>query len=489
MKHMKRMASLLMALVMALTLAVPVMAAEEKGSITINGVSAGNVYEIYKLLDLETYNKTSGAYSYKVNDAWVNFFKSDDAKKYFAVDENNYATWILEKETPEDVAEFAKLALAYAEQNKISPVKSTATPGDYTSTDTAIKFTGLDLGYYLIDSTMGALCGLTTTNPDASINAKNKAPTIDKQVKEDSTNQWGGTNTADIGQTVEFRTTINVHEGAQNYILHDKMSAGLTFVKVSKIEHVIPDVETHELALTTDYTVVTEGLDDRCTFEVRFTETFCDHLDTNDKVIVYYEATLNDEAVIAGDGNTNEAWLHYGDNHETTHDTTTTYTFAFDIVKTDGQNKLIDGAEFRIYDAVTGGNEVAVVEMKDEEGNVIPGVYRHASASEGGVNIVVNGGKVRVVGFDNGTYYLEETVTPSGYNQLSARQKFIISDGNLDATFNEGVYSTGSGVHVVNKTGEMLPETGGMGTTLFYVLGGVLVIGAGVALVTKKRMG
>ena len=103
--------------------------------------------------------------------------------------------------------------------------------------------------------------------------------------------------------------------------------------------------------------------------------------------------------------------------------------------------------------------------------------------------IVVTGGKVRVEGFDNGTYYLEEVKAPEGYNKITVRQKFIIQDGNLDAIFNGGIYSTGSGVHVVNKTGSLLPETGGIGTTLFYVLGGLLVAGAVVLLITRKRMG
>ena len=114
--------------------------------------------------------------------------------------------------------------------------------------------------------------------------------------------------------------------------------------------------------------------------------------------------------------------------------------------------------------------------------------YRRARADETGVAIVVKDGKVRVVGFDNGTYYLEETEAPDGYNKLSARQKFIISDSNLDATFNGEIYSTGSGVHVVNKTGSMLPETGGMGTVLFITFGTIVVLVAGILLVTKKRM-
>ena len=190
---------------------------------------------------------------------------------------------------------------------------------------------------------------------------------------------------------------------------------------------------------------------------------------------------LNRNALVSG-ANVNDAWLEYGDENYTTSDQTKTYTYGFDLVKTDSQNKLIDGAEFKIYDALTGGHEVAVVLMDDGE------TYRRARADETGVSIVVKNGQVRVVGFDNGTYYLEETVTPSGYNQLAARQKFIISDGNLDATFNDGIFSTGSGVHVVNKSGTILPETGGLGTTIFVVLGGFTVLAAGVLLFAKKRL-
>jgi len=480
---MKKIISLILALMLIASLSVTAFADEiETGSITINGVGTGVTYEIYKLLDLESYDVTAGAYSYKANAAWVDFFASEEAKAYMATDADGYVTWAM-TEDDDTKAAFAKLALAYAKENDIDPVKSSKNDGEFVITDNAGKFSDLELGYYLVDSTMGALCGLTTTNPDASINAKNGIPTIDKQVNEDSTAQWGATNTADIGQTVEYRVTINVHAGAENYVLHDVMAAGLTYIGVSKIEHVVPGTDTHDVTadkyeVKTGTAVVTDG----CTFEVHFSKEMCDELETNDKVIVYYTAMLNRNAVINGDGNLNTAWLTFGEGHKSNEDSVTTYTYGIDIVKTDSQNTLIDGAQFKIYDAANGGNEVAVVLMDD-------GVtYRRARADETGIAIVVKDGKVRVVGFDNGTYYLEETEAPDGYNKLSARQKFIVSDGNLDAVFNDGVYSTGSGVHVVNKTGSMLPETGGTGTVLFIAIGAVVVLGAGVLLVTKKRM-
>jgi len=490
MKNMKRIAALLLALLLVLAMVPAAFADGETGSVTINGVSNTVTYEIYRLLDLESYDITAGAYSYKANAAWVGFFATDDAKAYMSTDADGYVTWT-GSDDDDTVAAFAKLALAYAKANNIASVKSSENTGEFeitTNPETGIvsgKFSDLPLGYYLVDSSVGALCGLTTTNPNASINAKNGFPTVDKQVQEDSTKQWGDVNSADIGQTVEFFVTINVHAGAQNYELHDRMSDGLTFKGVTKVEHVVPGTGTNTYVDdSSKYTVTvnTSDISDGCTFEVVFTEEFCNDLKTNDKVIVYYNAMLNRNAAVAGAGNPNTAWLTFGEGNKSNEDVTHTYTYGIDIVKTNSQNTLIDGAQFKIYDAATGGNEIKVVLMDDDV------TYRRARADEEGVAIEVTNGQVRVVGFDNGTYYLEETEAPDGYNKLSARQRFIISDANLDAVFNDGIFSTGSGVHVVNKTGSMLPETGGIGTTIFYIVGGVLVAAAVVLLVTRKRM-
>lgn len=472
---MRKLLATLLTALMIVTFSIPAVAsAAENGSITINSTSTGNTYSVYQLLDLESYNKTTGAYSYKVNSAWSGFFATADAKAYVAIDEAGYVSW---KTTEDDdtVSAFAKKALAYAKANGITPIESAEGTGN------SLKFDDLALGYYLVDSTVGALCGLTTTNPDAAINSKNGIPTIDKQVKEDSTEQWGASNTADIGQDVEFRVTINVHAGAENYVLHDNFGNGFTYKEVTKIEHVIPGTGTHTVPAE-KYNVVTSGLETGCDLEIRFAEKFCDEMETNDKIIVYYRAMLNREAEIAPAGNLNTAWLTFGQGNKSNEDTTTTYTYKFDIVKTDSQNTLIDGAEFRIYDAATGGNEVKVVLMEDNE------TYRHARADETGVSIVVKDGKVSVIGFDNGTYYLEETVAPAGYNKLTARQKFIISDSNLEAEFSGDIFSTGSGVHVVNKTGTMLPETGGMGTMLFVLIGGLAMVSAGIILFARRRV-
>lgn len=490
MKNMKRIAALLLALLLVLAMIPAAFAEEEPGSITIQNVSDGNTYTIYKLLDLVSYNVDSSAYSYKVATAWNGFFVTDAAKAYMQVDSAGTVTWI-GGDTDTAAAAFAKLAMDYAKTNSIADQGQITPDAD----DTTIIFNGLDLGYYLVDSTMGSLCGLTTTNPNAFITAKNAEPTLEKNVFEDSTKQWTTHNSEDIGNEVSFRTTIKVHAGAQNYVLHDVMEPGLTFGAVTEVKHFVSATNTEETATpatpatpgaTADYTVNTSGLTDGCSFEIIFSPAFCDHLATNDQIIVYYSATLNENAEIYENSNDNTTWLAFGEDHETEKSVTHTYTFAFDLVKTDDNSKLLEGAEFKLYDALTGGEMINVVRVGDK-------TYRRATtkdkSSSYAESIVVTDGRVRLIGFDNGSYYLEETKTPDGYNQLTARHPLTISDTNLDASVNtDGIATTGKGVVVMNKKGNILPQTGGIGTTLFYVVGGVLVAAAVVLLVTRKRM-
>ena len=491
MKNLKKIASLLLALTLAIALAVPAMAAETKGSITINGIGAGGTYGIYKILDLSLGQKVDGSngytYSYELigqpdaegnwpEKTWADFFTKGAGKDYVTIKDERYIEWKTGKSGDADVAMFAQLALAYAKENEISPTASYKNESDASSH----TFADLELGYYLVESTVGALCGLTTTDYNASITAKNVAPTITKQVVEDSTGETGPSNNADIGQIVEFHSTINVQKGAENYVIHDKMGEGFTFVGIQSLKHGTTQIPENY------YTLNTEPADG-CTFEIVFTKEFCEHVSTNDKILLQYTAKLNEKASIGeNNGNPNETWMSYGEGHTTAHAITNTYTYQFQIVKTEESHKLIGGAEFKLYDAAEGGNEIPVVRVND-------GVYRRAYTDaeiQNAATIVIEAvdGMATVKGFDNGTYYLEETKAPDGYNKLATRKAFTISDRDMNALFDGEVYSSDSGVHIVNKSGTMLPETGGMGTVLFVTFGMLVVLGTGVLLVTKKRM-
>ena len=208
---------------------------DNNGIITINPAIKGQNYTIYRMLKLESFSGDN--YSYKVEDKWETFVKNvtnNDNKKYFIVDDvNGYVKWNSEITSDADKAELAKKALEYA-QNSANEVN---TPSEYKKTAGETKivtYTNLPLGYYLVGSSAGALCSLDTTNPDATIQEKNGVPSVDKVVK--SGDDYKDNNTASIGDTVEFKTTIIAQPGAQNYVLHDKMDAGLKFDGVDSIK-------------------------------------------------------------------------------------------------------------------------------------------------------------------------------------------------------------------------------------------------------------
>lgn len=492
---MKKIISLMLVLAMLLCVSVTAFAVTgnvdtDKGTITINKYNEDNIYSIYRMLILKSFNtEGQGTYSYVVNDGWEDFFSGEGAA-YITVDSNGYVTW--KTDVSDTLApEFAKKALAYADAKDLTPdavsnkdnVGNRGTTVDGYPTYT---FEGLDLGYYLVDSTMGALCGLTTTNLHASINAKNGEPTLVKQVKEDSSAEWVAANTADIGQTVEYRVTITVQAGAQNYVLHDTMAAGLTFdpTSVSVIYDGTPVTPAGNYDVLTD---PPQKVHSACTFEIKFSDDFCDTLAAGKSLIVHYNATLNENASVAGD-NPNTATLEFGEDHLTEESSVNTKTYAFDLVKTDSQNNLLDGAKFKMYRLVEGVYELAnLVKVTNPDDTFY---YRPAKIGETPVvnEFEVEGGIIRFQGFDPDDYYFEETVAPNGYNMLKEKVMFTLSEANKDAIFNSGVYSSGSGFHITNQSGTMLPETGALGTMMFITFGVVVMIGTGVLLVTKKRM-
>lgn len=472
MRHVKKVLGAMMAMFMVLAVSVTTAFAavnDNSGKITINDAVDGHTYNAYQILVLESYDEANEAYAYKANADWANWLKTQT--QYVSIDAQGYVTWVENA----DAAAFAKAAIAHAEEAGIQPAKTV------TANGTTVEFTELNLGYYLVDTSLGTLCSLDTTTPDAEMFEKNEQPPVKKEVKEDSTGNWGDENTAEIGQTVEFQTTIGAKPGAESYVLHDVMSAGLT-LDPDSIE--ATGLTKGQDATSGDYHVVTTGLNDGCTFEVVFHQSYLDTITTDTDIVVTYDAVVNENAVIAGDGNSNKTQLKFGEdsNYETTWDETKTYTYKVDVVKTDGDDKVLDGAQFKLYDAKTGGNEIALFKVSD-------GVYRLAKNDETGVEYITTvNGQLEIKGFDaNTNYYLEETKAPDGYNKLAERVEIAVKDANLEASVSNGIYQSG-GVQVENHAGSLLPTTGGMGTTIFYVAGGAIVIAVAATLVYRKRM-
>ena len=492
---MKKMLKSLFVLVLLLVQIIPALTVnaeqvnsgsileETKGKITIDNAIVGQSYSIYRILELESYS-TGKAYSYKVDSNWTEFVKTAEAKEYLHVNEEGYVSWVGE-ETDARVAAFAKLALEYAKNNNISAIDSKeAKTEEENVTVTTITFEELELGYYLVDSTTGALCSLDTTDNEVTISEKNTVPTVDKTVKENG--QYGKENNATIGDTVEFKTEITVGSGAQSYVLHDTMSKGLSLndgsfeVTAKKADGTAVTVETG------DYKVK-ETPDAGDTFTIVFSDEFVTEVGASGTITVTYTALLNDEAEIADDKNINNTNLTYGDNNKVESSPTYTYTYEFDIVKTTSDATVLPGAEFELYKYVTVEDKkvkqvikVGFVETKDGVN-----IYRVLD-DQSATGVAIAAGVARVEGLDAGTYYLEETKIPDGYNKL-AEDPTITLSGNNTATVENNKWTSG-GLQVINLTGNELPHTGGMGTVLFILIGSLMVLGFGVLLVTKLRM-
>ena len=475
MKLSRKIFSLVLALVVVMGLAITAFAEEggettTKGSITITNALGGETYNAYQILYLESYDAENKIYAYKANSAWEGWLKTQS--DYVSINPQGYVTW----NKGANVADFAKAAKGQLSGKTADGQVTPAADGSAT-------ISNLKLGYYLVDSTVGALCELNTTKPDVEITDKNTKPTIEKKVQEDSDGSWGDVNDADIGQTVNFKSTISAKPGARNYVVHDKMDSKLEFVSVTSIT-----AGDTTLAAGEDYTVVTSGLNDDCTFHIVFTETYLNSITADTDIVINYTAKLTSDAV-ADTGYVNDTWLDYGDKQHTEHDTTTTYTWKLPIYKyhKDGEaKKALAGAEFILYKGTEENREYAQV----ANGKLTGWTKEKAKAT----TLVSDAdGMIAVEGLDADTYYLEETKAPGGYNKLAGPVTVVISHtvtdegAHMTLTLKQGETNVEQ-VEIENKSGTELPSTGGIGTTIFYVLGSILVIGAVVLLIAKKRM-
>ena len=457
MKSIKKLICMLFMLV----LSVVNVSAAEKGTITINKAIVNESYNIYKVLDLETYDKVNNHYIYRATNEWKAFL--DEATDYLEVRNENGDKYYVWKDGVDKAKakEFAEKAYKYAKDKNITPTMTKK------ANSTSVKFDNLDLGYYLVDSSVGALLHLTTTNPTATVNEKNTLnPNVDKTVLENSTGEYGKENDDIIGSTINYKSTITTGAGYGSYVLYDKMDDGLTINSNSVIVKIVDDVvDVNKYEVKTNVTGYT--------FVVEFNNEFIFKQPKNTNIDVYYTATLNKDATVEGDGNINETFLKYGNNIETEKKRTITYTYAFDIIKTNKEGVELTGAEFKLLDK--SGNEIKVV-LKDEVSNT----YIVATGNEIGVNI--KAGKATIEGLDKDSYKLKEVVSPEGYNKLTSPVEFRVN-GKTNVTIIERTL-----VNVINYTGSELPETGGIGTKLFITSGLSLVLICGLVLVTKLRL-
>lgn len=492
-KAMKKLMAALLAVAMVCAMAIPAFAAggagatTGEGKITIDNAVIGHTYKIYRILNLQ-YNDTAKSFRYEKNDKWGAFVEEQTA--YLAVDsKTGVVTWANSDNADNGTA---IKALAVAAGQHVTDTPSLAADDSKEATSNTVIFDNLPLGWYLVvsDLTTDAICSIDTTAKQVTIKEKNGVPTVTKEV-EYASGSWGQGNDGNVGDTVNFQTTINVTDGdPTNYVLHDQMSKGLTF-KENSIAVKVNDT------LITNYTVEYTNTD-KCTFEISFPNGT---LHTNDTVVVTYSATINSNAVVGTAGNENETWLKYGNNGETTHGRTKTYTWKFNIFKyftdSNGDKKYLADVEFVLYRK---NADDKAEYAKFDSNNKLSG---WTEAENEATKLKTNATSiVGVEGLDKGTYFLKEITTPGGFNGLTSdvevqidsscntlngatytvQYKMVNEEDFTDTDEEEKV------VPIENKRGTVLPGTGGIGTTIFYVVGGGLMAAAAILLITKKRM-
>lgn len=474
MKKMKKLVSLLLATVMVFAMTITAFADTTTGTITVDNPIVGQTYTAYKIFDV-TYNgdKTKYSYSIKSDSEWyatVNAYATK-ANSGLTLTKANGSTSVNTYYVTIEESKFSAPAFSNTLKAAVSDKTGIAlTLGE----DGKAKVENLELGYYFVTSSTGALCNLTTTNPTVTIHDKNDVPFEKVDDKTD----------VEIGQTVNYTITGKVPDytgfTTYDYKITDTMSAGLTFKKDAKVTVGGTDVTA---ACTVTYDVDSNANKFTVSIPVK-------SYTIGSEIKVTYSAVVNENAIAKIEKN--HAELNYSndptdkESHGTRTDEETVYSSKIVIDKYDANNietKLTD-ASFILYKNVTtdeGTEEEVTTKWYYKWNDTDKKVEWVQSVSDATHKTTDANGAADFGGLANGTYYLEETAAPAGYNLLNEPKEVEINGGDTEAQLSVTA-------DVANSTGALLPSTGGMGTTIFYVLGAILVLGAGVILITRRRM-
>lgn len=526
MKSMKKLVTLLLSLVMLCALAMPAMADEKTYSITINDAVVGHTYTAYQVFKGVYYSgnrQVEGKEAEYLSDVtWGD--DVDDTKILKALQESTViGKDFTDKTSAEEVAyvlqgydnkseqldEFARIVGKNLKTNATG--KGSVTVGE----DKQATINGLTAGYYFVKDTGKIGDGEIATKflvkvvGDATVEIKATAPTIEKKIVNGDDSNHTSVN---IGDQVEFELTAKVPDMANfddyTFTISDTLSNGLTFDATK----VVVKIGETTLADGTDY-----KLGDLDTSTNTFTVTFSkDQLakyvvhGTGATIVVTYKATLNSNALTT-DKESNKATLKYSNNPDVDGTGTVTtpdvpvyiYDFDIDVDKYDdtdnkdggiaNKEKKLAGAEFILYkDVVETSGTVRYYYRWNDTAQKVEWVTDKKEATP---KTTTTDGKASFQGIAAGSYFLEETKAPDGYNKLKAPKAVTITaeyDGNGKLTKSSATHTGETQyiqtVEVPNKAGAVLPSTGGIGTTIFYVLGSILALGAAVLLIVKKRM-
>ena len=507
MKHIKKLASLLLVLVMVFALATTAFAEETTYSITINNSAKDHTYEAYQIFTGDLATNKAG------NKVLSNIVWGSGVSETGQTALGDAAAKAETLKNEADAKAFAKA---------VAPYLTTAAGSANTVTDGNYVISGLAAGYYLVKDQDGSLTGDNDSYTEYIIQVvgnvtatpKSDVTEVQKKVKDinDSTDttktDWQDSADYDIGDSIPFQLKATLADNVSSYttykvVFHDTLSKGLTYNNDAKVY--IDGTETNRFTVTADGTT---------TLTVSCDDVKALGAGNSSAITVEYTAKLNENAVLGSAGNPNEVYLEYSNNPnksekgnnetgETPKDVVIVFTYKTIINKVDSENKPLTGAAFKLEKLIKGKDGAADTWTTVKEFTV----------DETTTSFTFSG-------LDDGQYKLTETKTPVGYNTIDPIY-FVIeathdvtadaptlktlnayltdANGNKQTEMKDGesvnidlgtVDLTAGSITttVVNKSGSELPSTGGIGTTIFYVLGGVLVLAAVVLLVTKKRM-
>ncbi len=530
-KSMKKLMAALLAVAMVCAMAIPAFAVGTgSNTLTINGTTDGHTYEAYQVFtgDLKGSVLSNIVWGDGVDGAAI----LADPELPATLSGTSSATSATElaarleglASNSDDVNTFAKVVSKHLKAS--AKHISTASGKTYT-------ISNLPDGYYFIkDATDIMPEGATYSRymlsivTNLAINAKDTTVTLNKQIKHNETGEWGVVGDNQIGDTVEFRTITTVPDTTgytdYTYEIHDTMSSELTS-KVKTDSDITIKVNDTTVLDATYYSVTVDSTNsNKFTVKVKIIDAVnAGVLHANDNLYTYYFGVLNESAKIYDEGcQDNEAYLEYSNNPtsggtgETPKKKVYDWTFKVDVTKVDGEdiNTRLEGAVFVLSemsgldlepdkDGNPTKNQTSLIKLVDNR----DGTYTVADTTTTTTTTTTTmttpaGGQISIKGLDDETkYYLYETKAPGGYNVLTAPVEIKITDNTYDITGNHIVTQpnvvvngsnacSGVGFDVANNVGTTLPGTGGIGTTIFYVIGGGLMVAAAILLITKKRM-
>ena len=531
-KTIKRLGAVLLAMAMAVSVLCTGALAADTYSITVKSAVSGHTYEAYQVF---TGTVATGEGKNKVlsDIEWGSGVNSVELVKELQSTENNpLGTDFSEKNTAADIA----AVVAGYDSNKIKKfatvvgkhlqTTATGTSGEFNSTKQIYTISGLSAGYYLVkdkDNTVNAENHDAYTNyimevvQNVEVTPKTSVPTVTKKIVENGDKK--NATTAKVGDVVNFELTGTLPDNYADYTkyqyeFHDTLSKGLTYngdvkvyVKNGKAEtelastSYVVDPANKQTTTPTNSTAITVKFTDLKANTVTGANEATVTISKDSEIIVKYSATLNENAVVGEAGNTNTVNLVYSNNPNNTStgttkdDKATVYTFQLNVTKVDGTNSgtKLAGAKFKLY-YETDNTRYYVKEVTND--NTIKSWTN--TENEALELTTDSNGDITVKGLKEGTYYLEETKAPDGYNKLTAPVKVDIANDSTDIHKLDSVKADGvdgivsddkaiGTITVANNKGSTLPSTGGMGTKLFYAVGGILMAGAAIVLVVRKR--